>query len=368
MIVAAPSLSLGRIPGRGAPPIPFAPTDLSNLRLWVDAREGVLNSVGNYFTDETASIDLTGFAPVGDGVDPNNNYFVLGQVNGRNSYRSQLEGGDFGGQGNIIWNTSNWQLEMEDYGEEGSGYSVPYTATGNTTYPWQATWAGGTVTRTATTVDVPATNNQTVAKWTNKVAGSPSMDQTIASAQPLFRDLGGGNRFISFNSDSLFASQIAPGGWGSSWSYYVVSTPMTAVGQSTNTPRYVLGHTGGPPSSRGGFGSTSTELAIKNGSTVLFTTPAVSSGLSSPNTTYVFSARVSSSGFTLGNNSTFQYRAVAISSSSENRLYLGTLAGAFADFIVSGNIKEVLAYKQAHTDQEANLVVGYLAQKWGVTL
>lgn len=81
---------------------------------------------------------------------------------------------------------------MEDYGEEGSGYSVPYTATGNTTYPWQATWAGGTVTRTATTVDVPATNNQTVAKWTNKVAGSPSMDQTIASAQPLFRDLGVG--------------------------------------------------------------------------------------------------------------------------------------------------------------------------------
>lgn len=346
----------------------FLPTNLSNLLVWLDAGEGVLNIEGNNLTDSNRTFTLSGFPTSPAGGSVNGLATPTGSIqNGRNSYNVPWSGNPDGGYASMYWNINNWYLEATEFDGENTNNYV-YTASGNTTYPWQATWTDGTLTPTATTVDVPATDNQTVAKWVNKV-GIRSLTQDTLGLQPQFRNLGNGNVYVRFNTDYLFGENVAPQpDWGSSWSYYVVSTPMTAVGQSGTIPRYVLGHSGGA-FARGGFGSTSSSLAIRNGSSSLFTTPTVTSGLTeNPNATYVFSARVSSVGFYLGNNSTFVARSTSVSSSNQRTLYLGTLGGSSSDSIVSGNIKEVLAYQQTHTDQEANLVIGYLAQKWGVTL
>jgi hypothetical protein len=329
----------------------------------LDSESNVYSAVGNNFTDQTASIELTGF-PETFSTNVNGTYPVTGTMNGRNSYYLSLPA-EFGGSGTVSWNGTQWQLFIEVFPEDGPPNTTNYLATGNTTYPWQATWADGTVTRTATTFDVLANSDDTVALWGNKVNGYPSMEQTSPNNQPTYFNADS----IRFVVNNFFTANAAfPQTWGNAWSYYVVSTPMTDAFQSGTVPKYILGHSGGS-FSRGGFGVTTSALAVRTGNTVYFTTPAVPSGrVERPFPTLtVFSARVNTSGFTLGSNLTFQTRSIAISSSNSSSLTLGSLSSA-SDAIATGYMKEVLVYRGRHDDTQANTIVNYLVKRWGITL
>lgn len=358
----------------------FLPTDLPQLIVWLDAKEGVFTAEGNNFTDSNRTFTLSGFPTSPAGGRVNGLATPNGTLNGRNTYSVPWSGSPEGGFASMFWNINFWQIEATEFeGENVNNYV--YTASGNTTYPWQATWTNGTATPTETTYDVSAEADfETVVKWENKITSRPSFYQPSLGLQPRFRNLNringvglrtGADVYVRFNLEYLVCNSIVSPNWGDSWSYYVVSTPMTQSGQSGTIPRYVLGHSAGS-FSRGGFGSTVSALAIRNSNTVLFTNPSVQSGLQlDPNATYIFSATVNTSGFTLGINSTFQSRSVSaneISSSSINNLYLGSLGGSSPDSLVSGNIREVLCYQRKHNVEETNQVVGYLAQKYGITL
>jgi hypothetical protein len=358
-------LNLGFAPSRrrlGYLQKPVSP-DLSNLVLWLDSESNVYSIVGNNFTNENVPIDLTGF-PETFSTDVNGNYPVAGTTNGRNSYFANLSA-EFGGFATVSWTGTQWQLYIEVNVEGDLPNTTSYLATGNTTYPWQATWANGTVTRPPTTFTTLANPNDTVALWGNKINGYPSMSQDSLSFQPLFIN----GTAIRFESDFFTATADFPQTWGSNWSYYVVSTPMTNISQSGTVPKYILAHSGASDY-RGAFGVTNGSLAVRNNNSILFTAPIVTSGrIERPSPALsVFSARVNTSGFTLGFNFTFRQRTVAINSSDGSSLTLGALESSPNDAIVTGSVQEVLVYRETHNDTQANSILNYLIKRWGISL
>ena len=85
------------------------------------------------------------------------------------------------GSNSVRWQDNSWMLTYHSRNQEvgrdedGSAIYEPVystiAASGDTQYPWQANWTGtgNSVTRVATTNSIAATNNETVAKWANKV-------------------------------------------------------------------------------------------------------------------------------------------------------------------------------------------------------
>jgi hypothetical protein len=208
--------------GAGAAAVPFAPNDLAGLIEWYAADFGVLKDVGNYFTDATASIELAGFQ-----IFPSNGvYLVTGVGNGKNSYYRGWSGG-YNGNSQIYWDGSQWvKRDQEDFDEGDPFISFSY-ATGNTTYPWQATWSGGTLTRTATTIDIPAVEGQQVRRWVNKVSGQPHAEQRNLSSQPTFFVSGAsGKPFLYFRNTPSIRLDIS--------NFPAVNPPITYYAVLTN--------------------------------------------------------------------------------------------------------------------------------------
>ena len=145
--------------------IAFSPEQITGLKGWYDYTYGVYRTSGNDATDDqyalvsfSAVIGLETYGTVT--INPNHNL-----INGKKNYGSN--GGTY-----IRWENNLWTLTYESGRDEevGSSY-ITITATGDTQYPWQANWTGtgNSVTRVATTNSIAATNNETVAKWANKV-------------------------------------------------------------------------------------------------------------------------------------------------------------------------------------------------------
>jgi len=351
-------LGLGSLIGRpsvgGVLSAPFSPTDLPELELWLDANEGVLNFVGNNFTDETASIVVAAFQ-----IFPSNGvYDVAGAENEKNRYYRQLTGG-FNGNSQIYWDGSQWVKRDQETPNEGDpNISFSY-ATGNTDYPWQATWANGTVTRTATTVDDPAENDETVTQWNNLVSGKPNLSQSSASLQPVFKSNVNGRKAVFFNGDVLSSSGFST--FTQQYSYYLVGTDMgtgTAIrlGNSTIAPRGMF------------IGSSEGVIGANNGTSRL-STLSKNSGANHN----IWSARfnVGNSGEAIvGSKKTHQTLSGSVGTSSANRsdILLGASNSTGTQGAVALNYTEVLIYRAFHDETTANKIIDYLAAKWSITL
>ena len=357
-------LVLSPVTSRGAgASIPFAPTDLPNLELWLDANGGVNNALGNYFTDETRGFELAGF-PLSNDVDPNSaSYYVYGETNGRTRYQSNnLSGGDYGGQGSVFWNGSAWQLQVEIYYEEGSSFALNSTATGDTEYPWQATWpAGTTVNPQATTVDVPATNNETVEQWNNKVSGKPNLSQDTEGSRPIFKSNVNGRKAVSFNGDALYNYNFST--FGVQYSYYLVANTLGGSGSGSDLRTAIKLGTS-TLVSRGRLGATITTIAASNGTLKNSTINKTSSGC-------VWSARfnVSIGQVTVGSNLTSEIlTGIGTSSAVQSTIVIGALDTSGSSAPIVSDFSEVLVYKAYHDEVTANQVINYLIQKWNISV
>ena len=374
-------LGLGSLIGRpsvggSSPVVPFSPTDIPELELWLDANEGTLNVVGNYFTDETASIELAGFPETTDITprNPNGTISRNGSLNGKpfysagSIYNDRYETEVY--WGSYLGSPNRWILEYYGFTSEGEPAGPTFSlATGNTDYPWQATWSDGTLTRTATTVDIPATNDQPVAGWKNRVSAKPSLIQPGEGARPTYKDSVYGRKALLFNSDALFNSGFST--FGQAYSYYIVSTSLLG---STNTSAHAavrLGTNTTPTFLRGLFGASqgATEgqsfLAVQNSSTARTT----SLQRSVSNDFGVFSARFDltngnvkvgrnlSSETTTGNNT---------SSANSTFIVIGAGSTGGSNRPINSNFSEVLVYNAYHDDATAQQIINYLVQKWNI--
>jgi hypothetical protein len=258
----------------------------------------------------------------------------------------------------------------EDTGDLiGSAQDGQLSATGNTNYPWQASWgSNNSVGRTDTTNSVAAGIGSTVAKWKNKI-GSLSqiydghLTQSALSVLPILRaSYGNGNKKgIEFTSDALNAmfsrniSQIR--------TYYIV-----AQNQGTSGSSYVMGS-----SNSGSPGSTQRRCTLmhngsyglSNGGSAAFTkysnisldggTHIACASFDSNNTGKIrvkkpfVDTEVDITGLAIINPANW---------SSANALYVGPITfGAYM------NVFEILFYEGAHTTEQKNQVINYLTTK-----
>jgi hypothetical protein len=219
-----------------------SPDTLSGLIEWYAADFGVLNSIGNNFTDETATIVASGFPPI-------SNAYVTQPLNGTHERTGNKNGKAFYAEGQgalysnnrygveVFWDPPNNRWEI--YGQaptdetETTFTTASYYGIGATTYPWQAVWPNGTITRTATTLDTPATNGQQVRRWVNKVSGQPNAEQEALGVQPTF--INGQPKFLNFRATSntgLFITTDPPSPVNPPLTYYAVLTNKTGLFQT----------------------------------------------------------------------------------------------------------------------------------------
>jgi hypothetical protein len=145
------------------------PNQIAAVKNFWWAESGAYNSLGNYYTDETAPFSVN--------RPDSNTLFRNGSVNGKAAY------GNVGASDTdyCSWDSANsrWVLVVSSgyYGNEEPDDFV-YHSTDNTTYPWQVTtWTVGlnaasqVATRETTTYDVLATDGQAVTAWRDIISG-----------------------------------------------------------------------------------------------------------------------------------------------------------------------------------------------------
>jgi hypothetical protein len=345
----------------------FSPTDLPELELWLDANSGTLNVVGNYFTDETASIELAGF-PTLDSYEtnnPNGTIDVNNTFNGKNFYiRQPLYTENERYRVEVFWDSTNsrWTLYYLAYSDDSGENitSLEYYATGDTQYPWQATWSDGTLTRTATTEDTLAANDETVTLWNNLVSGKPNLSQSSASLQPVFKSDVNGRKAVFFSGDVLSSSGFST--FGQQYSYYLVATNL---GASSGSLFGAIRLGTSSLAVRGVFGANANYIGADNGIGRISTISNIGT------TGKVWSAR-----FNVGNNgeaiigSNKSHQAllsVGTASANQSTILLGA-RNSNGTSAVTSNYSEVLVYRAFHDETTANKIIDYLAAKWGITL
>jgi hypothetical protein len=344
-----------------SPTIPTL-TELANLELWLDANEGALNIAGNNFTDETATIELAGF-PVTTDFSPGNPNGPIGRNGSLNGKPFYSGGGEVSWDFDALSGTYKWHLRYNGFSSEGEpGAPYVYLATGNTDYPWQATWSDGTLTRTATTIDAPATNDQTVLQWNNLVSGKPNLSQNSASLQPIFKSNVNGRKAVQFNISVMYNLGLFSS-FTSEYSYYLVADGFFETNNTSNNGTIIRI---GSSANRGLFQSRVLEgfLAANNGVQRISEISSLGDA--------VYSARfnVSNNGEAIvGNGKTHETLAgsVGVTASSLTSILLGATSPIGGGSVNAG-ISEILVYRAFHDEATANQIIDYLAAKWNITV
>ena len=185
------------------------PRDISNVKNFWWAGNGAYNSLGNNFTDANRTISLSGFPILSNGyssTDPNGILSTSSLQNGKNFYKSGSQGSNGRYSVEVFWDSANsrWTLYYQCITDEsGENFSsLEKYAIGITDYPWQATWADGAVTATATTYDVLATDGQTVAAWRDIISG---LNVTASASNiALFEETDLATTSLKFDSTDYF--------------------------------------------------------------------------------------------------------------------------------------------------------------------
>jgi hypothetical protein len=190
------------------------PRDIPSVQAFWWAARNAYNVIGNDFTDENRTIELAGFDILITAVtstDPNKTLIRQDLQNGKNFYTfgNIQNAGRYGVE--VFWDNTNsrWTLfYLAPENEEGSSFAtMEKYAVGNTEYPWQATWADGTVTGTATTLTTLATDGQTVPTWDDIIS---NRRVTASSANiALKEDTDLGTPSLRFDSTDFYTVPLS---------------------------------------------------------------------------------------------------------------------------------------------------------------
>jgi hypothetical protein len=212
------------------------------------------------------------------------------------------------------------------------------------------------------TVDTPATNDQTVARWNNLVSGKPNLSQSNASLQPVFKSSVNGHKAVFFNGDVLYSSGFS--NFSFEYSYYLVSTDL---GAQSGSLAVAIRLGSSSLANRGLFGANASFIGASNGTSRFSTISPTAAPVN------IWSARFnigSPNGniVTVGSKKTYQ-TLVDIGGLSANRtdILLGASSSSGTTQITS-NYSEVLVYRAFHDEATANQIIDYLAAKWSITL
>jgi len=154
------------------------PDEITAVKHFFWAASGAYNFLGNYFTDANRSITLSGFPILSsfETTNPNQTLPTTSTQNGKPFYK-------FGSQGDdpqryeieVFWDNVNqrWELRYQAaVDDSGENFAVMQKyGVGITDYPWQATWADGSVSPVATTEDTLAEDEEPVAAWRDIISG-----------------------------------------------------------------------------------------------------------------------------------------------------------------------------------------------------
>jgi hypothetical protein len=216
-------------------------------------------------------------------------------------------------------------------------------------------------------LDVPATNGQSVRQWKNLVSGKPNVEQSSANIQPFYYDaLTEENKPSVLFSGDGFLEGSGFSTWGSQFTYYVVARDLT--GQGNNGAGVLCINTSSTISQRRGLFSVNTggDIQASNGTLRTF---SLSQNL---NETEIFSM-----GFDITNNQVNatitniygtaegSVSGIGASSVTTNGITIGTARNDFLGTIY-GEIREILVYKALHSVETRNQIINYLSAKWGV--
>jgi len=364
-------LGLGSLIGRpsvggGSPVVPFSPTDLANLRLWVDANEGAIYNLGNNFTDETASVEASGFYYT--------NMTVIKERNPRNG-RPQYRAIGYGYE--VYWDSSisKWTVYINDCcNEDGIPYFVAtFTGIGDVPYPWLANWtgSGGSVTRTPTTQDTLAINNQPVEKWLNKVLNSDNLirQEEAGYAEPIFKENIFGHKALFFNNDdTLYADSIADTNFDKEFSFYIVATSISSPEETGvliqlgsalrfgSGLQFGIGDTKSPTLRVNSFGNTYNSNTLKNINNNSFGLFSVRGNFNNINPV-----------IKVGKNlEVEEIVPVTLGSIGDKQIIVGSSNIYATSNEVNTNIAEILVYKEYHDDAKAQKIFDYLVQKYNI--
>lgn len=337
--------------------IAFSPEQITGLKGWYDYTYGV------YRTNENDAIDDE-YAAVSFLVNgaETSFYYNYGLTNGKNSY------GGANGDNYLRWENNLWTLtyisSIEGNEEDGfTNVHTTVTATGDTQYPWQANWTGtgNNVTRVATTNSILATNNQTVAKWANKVGNlgniyEGNMIQDTLASQPFLRTSG-----VELNAKRLSALfGVAP---TAQRTYYVVGNGLSNS-NGFNNPILASSSSTFPSSFRNALISRNVSANQKYG---LSQGTAVSSSFSPAggSTSQIICASFESAGsgkIKVNNQNEETLTGIGTNfSSASDSLFLGSTSSTS---ILTA--KEILFYEGAHTTEQKNQVITYLNAKYNL--
>jgi len=325
---------------------PFSPDQIEGLRGWWDYTHEVYRINGNDFTDATASVVIT-IAGIPSTVE------VSGTTNNKNRY------------GGLYWNNTSWVIDTVReavYDDDGNlvqeAYTVTYTSSGNTQYPWQANWSGSgaSVTRTATTNSVLATNDQTIALWKNKITSNGNFGQSTLNNQPTLRAHG-----IELSLKSLAATGMIPLSFRKT--YYIIAKGASTISSASR----ILA------TSSASTTSSSTANLFRN---ALFSrnSNGMKYGLSNRNliqssfSTNLYNYELISVSFDtvlqqgkiqINNQNEETLNGIGNVSSDTYQLYLGS-TGGYVD------VKEILVYDGLHTSQQKTQVINHLNAKYNL--
>jgi hypothetical protein len=190
------------------------PRDIPSVQAFWWAARNAYNLIGNDFTDANRTIELSGFSILITAVfttDPNGTISPNGLKNGKIFYSVGNPVFNDRYITEVFWDNINsrwtlFYLAPED--EEGLNFAtMEKYAVGNTEYPWQATWADGTVTGTATTLTTLATDGQTVPTWDDIISNKRV---TASSANiALKEDTELGTPSLRFDSTDFYTVPIS---------------------------------------------------------------------------------------------------------------------------------------------------------------
>jgi hypothetical protein len=190
------------------------PRNISSVQAFWWAAKNAYNVIGNDFTDANRTIELAGFDILITAVsstDPNQTLIRRDLQNGKNFYTfgSQINAGRY--QVEVFWDNTNsrWTLFYQaPMDEEGDNWAtMEKYAIGDTTYPWQATWADGTVTGTATTLNTLATDGQTVPAWDDIISNQRANASSANIA--LKEDTELGTPSLRFDSTDFYTAPFS---------------------------------------------------------------------------------------------------------------------------------------------------------------
>ena len=285
-------------------------------------------------------------------------------VNGKNDYSFGTAGTI---NGTVSWNGSAWvcNYNVPDEFDPESGdlvtpaYSGSFSATGNTTYPWQANWgAGKSATRTATTNSGNAVVGSTITKWKNKAKALSNpygghLIQTSLGAQPILRN-DYGRLSLQFNekniSNTSFTGITTP-----QRTYYIVAFNQSSV---ASAPVLASNNSAFASSRRNAlfFNTVNQTYGLTQGS-------SKTSTIAMNNSEHIACASFNSSGtgkISVNNSSEETLTGIGTAFTASTNLYVGSNAGT------SMFVKEILFFEGAHTTEQKTQVINYLNAKHNV--